>query len=47
MNKNNPQGQYDEVEYSEELADTKDKEAMTRMEQADKRAQKRNRKSQK
>ncbi|MDT8861586.1 YfhD family protein [Alkalihalobacillus sp. MEB130] len=39
MSKKNPQGQFDEVEYSEELADAEDKEAMERMEQADKRAQ--------
>jgi hypothetical protein len=37
-NKNGPQGKYDEVEYSEELADTEDKEAMQRMDAADRRA---------
>ncbi|WP_081727555.1 YfhD family protein [Halalkalibacter wakoensis] len=45
MSKNNPQGQYDEVEYSEELADAKDKEAMARMDQADERAQKKQEKN--
>ncbi|MFC0472398.1 YfhD family protein [Halalkalibacter kiskunsagensis] len=38
--KNMQQGQYDEVEYSEELADAEDKEAMERMKEADERAQK-------
>ncbi|WP_332695040.1 YfhD family protein [Halalkalibacter lacteus] len=38
--KNKQQGQYDEVEYSEELADAEDKEAMDRMKQADERAKK-------
>ncbi|WP_332628829.1 YfhD family protein [Halalkalibacter flavus] len=47
MSKKNQQGKYDDVEYSEELADAEDKEAMARMEQADKRAQKKQRKNQK
>jgi hypothetical protein len=42
--KNMQKGQYDEVEYSEELADAEDKEAMARMKQADERAQKKQKK---
>ncbi|TWI55871.1 YfhD family protein [Halalkalibacter nanhaiisediminis] len=33
------QGEFDEVKFSSELADTDDKEAMARMEEADKRAE--------
>jgi hypothetical protein len=42
--KNMQKGQYDEVEYSEELADAEDKEAMARMKQADERTQKKQKK---
>ncbi|ARK30593.1 YfhD family protein [Halalkalibacter krulwichiae] len=34
------QGKFDDVEYSEELADSEDQEAMARMEAADQRATK-------
>ncbi|MDV2686208.1 YfhD family protein [Alkalihalophilus sp. As8PL] len=34
------QGPYDDVEYSAEVADAEDKEAMARMNEADKRAEK-------
>ncbi|WP_227938253.1 YfhD family protein [Alkalihalobacillus deserti] len=39
------QGNYDEVEYSEELADSDDKEAMARMDAADKRTKKKQKKN--
>ncbi|WP_100404903.1 YfhD family protein [Bacillus solitudinis] len=42
-NKNN-QGPFDDVEFSQELADTNDKEAMERMDAADSRANKRQKK---
>lgn len=38
--KNKQRGQFDEVEYSEELADSDDKEAMERMDAADNRTKK-------
>jgi len=40
-----PKGKFDEVEYAEELADTEDKEAMARMEAADNRASKNQKKN--
>ncbi|MFC0562471.1 YfhD family protein [Halalkalibacter alkalisediminis] len=43
--KNVQKGKFDEVEYSEELADAEDKEAMARMEASDNRATKKQKKN--
>ncbi|WP_081734290.1 YfhD family protein [Halalkalibacter akibai] len=43
--KNGKQGQYDEIEFSQELADSEDKEAMARMDAADQRVKNKQKKN--